>query len=159
MARLTNAILVIIAINLAMLFFTCPNFDKNGACIVYNAGTPTIYNSTVNSTPWIAFIQPEAIMTGDFWDEIFGSNWGLIATIGAGALLVGTLVFRSDIPFYFGLGISMLLSIQIYINFYRTLIGSHVFSDPVMVILGFLIGSPLVICYSLTVIEFVGGRN
>lgn len=154
MGRLVFLLGSIIAINIALLIFTCGQYNENGQCVASSASTVI-----PNSSFWDFVQNPSSYDSSQFWQDLFGSVSGIAGLIGT-VILVGSLIFRSELGIYAGLGISFVGLVGSWIKLYQNIQSSSIIGDPASrKLVAIIIAVPIIITYIATIVDWIRGRD
>lgn len=146
MARIHYLMLSIVAINVALLIFSCSDWDEQGKCVP-------------ESTIWSFVKDPGLIDDSNLWEVLFGTTYGLAAIAGS-VLIVGSFFFKSDTPLFLGMALSLVYPVYSWIKVFQQIQGISSFGDPASrTIVAILLISPIIIVYLFTLLDWARGRD
>lgn len=147
MGRMIYLMTSIVAINIALLLFTCSSWDAQGECIPQTA-------------LWSYLLHPSEIDNSNFWEVLFGTSIGLAALAG-GILIIGSFLFRSETPLFLGMALSLVYPVYSWVKFYQQIQGSAFFAGREVegTIVAILVASPIILAYIFTLLDWSRGRD
>ena len=146
MGRIVYLMCSIVAINVALLLFSCGAWTSAGECIPQSA-------------LWSFIINPSSVTDASIWEVLFGTSMGLAAIAGS-LLIVGSFFFKSDTPLYLGMALSLVYPVYSWVKLFQQIQGVSSFGDATSrTIIAIIIVSPIIIAYLFTLIDWARGRD
>lgn len=146
MGRIVYLMTSVVAINIALLIFSCGSWDNEGKCVPQSA-------------VWSFIKNPQAIESASIWEVLFGTSAGLAAIAGS-ILIVGSFFFKSDTPLFLGMALALVYPVYSWVKLFQQIQGVSSFGDPVSrTIIAIVIASPIILAYLFTLIDWARGRD
>lgn len=148
MGRIVYLMMGIVAINLALMIFSCDTWNATGDCSV-----PT-------STLWTFLLGPSVATDSTLWNLLFGTVAGL-GSVAAVILFIGSFFLKVEFPIYAGITIALAPLVYSWIKFWGAFGGSKFFAGntELATIVGIILLAPIVITYIFTILDWARGRD
>lgn len=148
MGRVVYLMLGIVAINLALMIFSCDTWTTTGEC-----GVPS-------SAMWSWLLGPNVATSTSFWNYLFGTATGLASVVGT-ILFIGSFFLKVEFPIYAGITIALAPMVYSWIKFWNQLGGAKIFAGhpEVATIIGIILLAPIVVTYIFTILDWARGRD
>jgi len=159
-SKIIYVLMAMAILNLGLLIFSCEEWDpETGEC----AGPLISSDSATNSTIWGMISDPTTIGSG-FWQNLFGSGWGLLAAIGVvgTAVLIGTTVFGKNIEstIYIAIGLGLVSMVYPAVKLWQLMNGLSIIGDTMTrLVLVIVIVSTIVVTFIFTILDWARGRE
>jgi hypothetical protein len=159
MGRMVYLLMGIVAINLALLIFSCGSWDADGSCVAGSGDVSVIWNFITN---------PSSFDSSNFWTIFFGTVSGLAALTSV-ILFVGSFFMKVEFPLYASMTLVLVYPVMAWIKLFNQVAGSKLFAGGTTIpnsavtvegtIMAIIIAVPFIITYIVTAVDWARGRD